>query len=165
METSKLNQLLQVAASVGVIIGLLFVAYEVRQNNTYAKAAAIRSSFSGWEEISISEYETDIADLYVKSIEDPNSLSKADMFKLGAWLTAIMNQYDRAMAMSDLGLGPDQADDLARWSTYYFGSPFAKAWLEENSTWIDPRNVAAIKRGLESNPAANDYWDQIPSDF
>ena len=163
MQTSKLNDWLQIAASTGVIIGLLVVAYEVRQSNLYAAAEAQRSNFAGWEEISISEYETDIGPLYVKSHEDPNSLTTAEMFKLHSWLTATMNQYDRALAMSDLGLSEDEIYDLTRWSKFYFGSPFAKAWLEENATWIDPRNVAAVQRGLESTSDDSSYFEKLRS--
>jgi hypothetical protein len=150
MKTSELNEWLQVVASGGVIIGLLFVAYEVRQGNLYAAAEADRSNFTGWEEISISEYETDIGHLYVKSVEDPQGLTTAEMFKLSAWLTGVMNQYERALRMSDLGLSADQSSDLTRWSNAWFGNRFGRAWLEENKTWIDPRNIAAIERGLES---------------
>ena len=165
MQTSKLNEWLQVAASVGVIIGLLVVAYEVRQSNLYAEAEAARSNFAGWEEISISEYETDIGVIYVKSLEDPNSLSTAEMFKLNAWLTAVMNQYNRALLLSDLGLSADQIDDLTRWSNFYFGSSFSKVWLEENATWIDPRNVAAIERGLKLKSEDANFFEKFRKRF
>ena len=112
MNTERLNEWLQIAASAGVIVGLLLVAYEVRQSNVYASAEAVRSSITGWQDISVSEYETDIATLYVKAFEDPHNLSKAELFKLNAWLTAIVNQYERHLAMHDLGFEGDPTQDL-----------------------------------------------------
>lgn len=163
MQASRINEWLQVVASVGVLIGLLFVAYEVRQSNIYAAAEAERSNLAGWEQISISEYETEIADIYAKSIEDPEGMSTAEMFKLNSWLTAIMNQYERALLMSDMGLGDDQINDLARWAPFFFESDFAKVWLDENKTWIDSRNLAAIQRGLASRTEekAESYFDRF----
>ena len=165
MNTEKLNEWLQIAASAGVIVGLLLVAYEVRQSNVYASAEAVRSSISGWQDISVSEYETDIANVYVKSFEDPGNLTQAELFKLNAWLTAIVNQYERHLAMHDLGFESDPTQDLTNWANAYFGNHFGRAWLEENRNWIDPRNYAAIERGLESTDesVSSSYYERLKS--
>jgi hypothetical protein len=53
------------------VVGLLLVAYELRQNTNFAKAEAERSLISDWADVTRAQFEIDIMDLYVKSIEDP----------------------------------------------------------------------------------------------
>jgi len=48
MQSSKLNSYLQVLASVGVLIGLLVVAYELRQNTAIAAAEHSRELHLAW---------------------------------------------------------------------------------------------------------------------
>jgi len=43
MQNSKVNEWLQIIASLGVILSLLIVAYEIRESNRIATAEAIRS--------------------------------------------------------------------------------------------------------------------------
>ncbi len=165
MQMSKLNEWLQIMASAGVIIGLLLVAYEVHQSNLYAQAEATRSNNTGWEEISLSEFETDIAEIFTKSITDSDSLTMAEIFRLSGYYTLIMNQYQRASSMADFGLSMDATEDLSYWSGHYFGTQFGKVWLDENKSWISPRHIAAIEQGLKlkSGEAKSHYLERIKS--
>ena len=49
MRISKLNNGLQFFASVGVLAGLILVAYEIRQNNELAEADAVHAMLVGWQ--------------------------------------------------------------------------------------------------------------------
>ena len=56
-------------------------------------------------QIAISECETDIANIYNKSIEDPENLTPAEIGKMSAWLTVVMNQYMLTFSMYERILG------------------------------------------------------------
>lgn len=49
MQISKLNDGLQLFASVAVLAGLMLVAYEIRQNNELAEADAVLAMLVGWQ--------------------------------------------------------------------------------------------------------------------
>lgn len=49
MQISRVNEKLQFFAAVGVLAGLILVAYEIRQNNDLAEADAVRAMLAGWQ--------------------------------------------------------------------------------------------------------------------
>ena len=155
MQTSKLNEWLQLLASVSVLAGLLLVAYEIRRNNTLAEAESIRSMLEGWDRVFISQYETDIAELITKSREEPENLTLSEIDRLDGWMSAISNQYlvTFEMAYRDLGYGGagnpfDPAEDLAAAVNGYFGTAFGRAWYEENKFWFNTQMREVLDREL-----------------
>jgi len=155
MQTSKLNDQLQLLASVGVLAGLLLVAYEIRRNNTLAEAESIRTMLEGWDRVFISQYETDISELITKSREEPKNLTTAEIEKLDGWLSAVSNQYLVTFEMSyrDLGYGGvgnpfDPAEDMAAAAENYYGTAFGRSWYEENKFWFTPIMREVVDREL-----------------
>ena len=153
MKSSVLNERLQLFASLSVLIGLLIVAYEVRQNNVIAEAEAVTAMQTGWETIGISEYETDIGELRAKSINDPENLTEPELYKLDGWLSAITVQYDRRLEFEERGLGYGNTDAGYDTATaiegafeHYINNRFGRAWYIENRGWLDP--------------VITDIWDQ-----
>ena len=110
MRKSRWIDGLQFFASLGVLAGLILVAYEIRQNNDLAQADAVRAMLVGWQQIAISEYETDIVSIYIKSIEDPENLTPAEIGKMSAWLTVVVNQYMLTFSMDERDLGSNYGD-------------------------------------------------------
>lgn len=166
MLSSKTHDWMQLVGSAGVLVGLLMVAYEIRQNTKLAEAEANRALYDGWEEMAIAEFETDIMDLYVKSVESPQELSSNEILKLSAWYTASMTQYDRQSEMFDRGLQPrDPTIDLVDNFDFYFGSHFSRAWYSEARVWIEPRLVEIIDREMKARPpkSTTDYVNRIKS--
>ena len=170
MRFSELNERLQLLAAVGVLAGLLMVAYELRQNNTLARADAIRSVSAGWETLSISEFESDIATLRAKSFAEPENLTLAEIHKLSSWLTAVQTQYDRLLEMYDHGLWVDSGDmvddpsfQIADGFEFYLNNPFGRAWYLENRNWMDPKIVEIWDRAMEDSPnnSSSDYSERI----
>ena len=157
MNTSKLNEWLQIAASVGVLIGLLVVAYEIRQNTTVARAEHSRAIYSLWVDLSGVDLDNGVAEAFITAIENPGQLTAADKFKLSSWLTAVVSVFDYTTLESDLGASeiPSTIDeDDAR---YYFASEYARDWFEFSKRWINPANVEVISRAIEEFPIAKTY--------
>ena len=156
MQASKSRDWLQLAGLAGVIAGLLLVAFEMRQTNRFAEAEAIRADYSGWDEILIAGFESDFYDVYAKSFENPESLSFAEIMRMEAWLSAIMQQYDRQVVMHELGLDPtDTVAMMLRGFDFYFGNQFGRTWFSENKDWLRPELVEAIEREIESRPVVS----------
>lgn len=95
-------------ALVAVIGGLVLVAYEIRQASFFAKAATENSIYEGWETLLMSQMDSGINALRVKSMEDPESLSANDLADLGNWLAAVISLYQRNGKMFyEYGLASD----------------------------------------------------------
>jgi hypothetical protein len=163
---------MQLIASVGVLAGLIMVAYEIRQNNDLAEADSVRAMLVGWQQIAISEYETDIVNIHVKSIEDPENLTAAEIGKMSAWLTVVMNQYMLTFSMNERSLGYNYGNmdngpemELVGGFEYYFGSRFGRSWYMENRGWIDSEIIEILDREMEARPVQSSvsYFERIRS--
>ena len=160
MDSTKLSDFLQLLASIGVLVGLLIVAYELRQNKLFAQAEYSQESYDKWMQVASMEMETDIGEIFIRSIEDPVSLSKPDKFKLNAWLTQTITTYDNGDRALELGLATPAAvlpDEDVR---YYFASAYSRQWFEANRYWIRPNIAETISRVIETTPPST-VWDPV----
>ena len=156
MNSSKLNNWVQTLTSAAVIIGLALVVLEIRENNAIAEDEALTEFWTNWIALSTPEYSSDIGSAYIKSINDPESLSDEEMFKLGSWLTAAMSTYGQMFLMQEQGrVSADYRSDLAGDVEYYFGTTFARAWYAENRDWFPPVMTEVIDEQLKDNPDLN----------
>ena len=157
MNTSKLNDRLQIAASIGVLLGLLIVAYEIRQNTSFAEAEYTEATYGHWMQISHMELETDIGEIAIRAVEDPESLTDLDKFKLNAWLVFAISIYDHQDRSRNLGIAPSYARMGQADAHYYFSSQYARDWFEVNRDWMRPTVVETIAHAIESSPVASDW--------
>ena len=157
MNASKLNEWLQIAASLGVLIGLLVVAYEIRQNTTVAQAEHSRAIYSLWVDLSGVELDTGVAEALITAIENQGQLTAADKFKLNSWLTAVVSVYDYTTLESNLGASLIQSTIDEEDARYYFASEYARDWFEFNKRWINPATSEVISRAIEELPTAKTY--------
>ena len=145
---------LDLVALIAVIAGLLLVAYEVRQANVLAKAQAENGIYEGWEVLSMAEIETGIHALYFRSIDDPASLSDAEVLDISSWLTAVISLYSRdGRLFHEYGLSTDPTYYTA--GPGYFDGQIARAWFYDNEPWIrdsTPELADSITRYIESTP-------------
>ena len=170
MRTSRVNDWLQLLASMGVLAGLSLVAYELHQDNVLARAEAVRAVDAGWETISISEYESDIGEIRAKSLAEPENLTLAEIFKLNGYLIAMQTQYDRLLEMDDAGLWIDSGDlvddpayQIADAFNIYLDNRFGRIWYIENRSWMDPVIVEIWDREMQrsANEKSSDLTERI----
>lgn len=163
MRKLALENWIQVLTSIAVVVGLLFVGYELRQNTNFAKAEAERSILSDWADLSRAEFESDIFELYIKSVEEPEKLTSAEVLKMSAWMTATIGEFNLQSSMYTVGLAADPTSDLAGDFQYYLGSRFARAWYAENRHWLTAHLVEIIEREMERNPIESEsmYVERI----
>ena len=164
MNTSKLNNSVQIFTSAAIIIGLALVVLEIRENNAIAEDDALSEFWTNWIALSTPEYSSDIGSAYIKSINDPASLSDEEMFRLGSWLTAVMSTYGQLFLMHQEGrVSDDYRSELADEVEYYFGNNYGRAWYAENKDWLLPEMVEVIDEQLKNNPDLNsaDYFSRM----
>ena len=160
MRGTRINEWLQVLASVGVLVGLLLVAYEIRESNRVATSESVRGIEDCFIIVSVSEYETNISELIVKSVEKPGQLLASEKLRLNAYLSTVIGCYNRWQNMHRLGVsGWDGLDDLRGVAHLYFGSAFGRAWFEENKSWIKPDMVKVIETELATTPVRTELPD------
>jgi len=158
-QKSKWTAWIEPASAVLVLVGLIFVALEIRQNNEHARAESIRDLFQTWDEIFQFEYENDILVLVRKSIEEPENFSKDDFLRLGKYLDLVMNaQLAQAVMQKEAGLVVgDIVAEAPGFARSYLSSEASRIWFRNNADWIrsfSPAFYSALVTEVENSPVA-----------
>lgn len=158
MKLSNVNDYLQFAASVGVMIGLGLVVYEIRENNAIAYQQAVSNNWQNWTELGAAEIESNVSEIIAKSMSNPEEVSLAEMVHLNFWLSAQMTAWEQDLAT--LRLAGDSLsgviEELIDEVPLLFGNRLTRGWYLENKYWLSPEYVQAIDRELESLPLGSD---------
>jgi hypothetical protein len=162
MNLSKLNEWLQLLASIAVLAGIVLVAWELEQNNELAQAESVRALWSENGDVIRFEMEFGIPSLFRRSIEDPHSLTDDEIIQLAKYLQLVMNhQINVAVMEKRYGLAIGDVDleakDLAE---EYFGGELARSWFFANEYWLtlwEPEFIAALKEAIETTPVQSVY--------
>ena len=88
MGLDQIANIAEISAAVLVVASLIYVGYQIKETRKAVRAATAQARTDlGVQLISV-RWTSDIADLLVISVDDPESLTKADRFKLKGFFTA-----------------------------------------------------------------------------
>lgn len=79
MEINRIGSWLQVAANIGILVGLLLVWFEINQNSQLTNSALLDSRFQSSIELSQSTFGENMGAAISKSYTDPASLSDEEI--------------------------------------------------------------------------------------
>ena len=121
---------LALVANVGVILGLVLVIVEVRQNAELTRTQMEQRKNDFLAEIEFSLGSRESAEVWVKAIRTPEILTDAEMKMVEARLLSVMLQWDHLFQMERGGLVTREhvRQHIANSAPYYFGSRFGKRW-------------------------------------
>ena len=94
MNSEKLNSWLALAANLGVLLGIVFLAAEIQQSNRIAKATTeieIRSNYGVMNQALYGD--SGVAALFIKAESESGELTAEEQLRLRAWLTQAINQW------------------------------------------------------------------------
>ena len=161
--TSRLDRWIAIAANLGVLLGLIVLTVEVRQN-----AELTRLSFDIAKNELLANVELSLSDpiqagAWVKSYRAPEEMTEAEMLMVQSKLVALLMQWDYLFQLEAVGLASveDVAAHVRNAAPIYLGSHFGKAWFEaEIEFWQGTRlnEVAGpIVSGLDPEFMARHY--------
>ena len=121
---------LALTANAGVILGLVLVLVEVRQNAELTRTQMEQRKNDFLAEIEFSLANRESAEVWVKAIRTPESLTDAEMKMVEARLLSLMLQWDHLFQMERSGLvtRAHVRQHIANSAPYYFGSRFGRHW-------------------------------------
>ncbi len=159
---AKVQDWINLVAVVGLLIGLVFVAVELRQNNELALSETIRELWYADNELDMFELENGLHELRIKSIEQPLDLSDDEISKLDKYLAmylqhqivvAVMRDSYAQSASTTAVQAADMVGDV-------LAGQFARGWFYANEDWINeyhPELVAEIKKEYARTPVMKNY--------
>jgi hypothetical protein len=141
MNASKLNDWLQMTAAVGVITGLILVAYEIRVSNRIGLDQANSESLSRYNEAIALASTAEAADIFIRSHEG-DVLSRQEMLRLDVMLNAYIGAMYYDWTLSESGtLSYEQgfAKFYAPAFQWYLGSEIGRRkWDTDSGDWETP---------------------------
>lgn len=140
MNVGKLNDWLQLAAGIGVLAGLLLVAYELRQERELVRAQLGSDTISGFQDVMQALREDETAGVYEKMLVDPASLTLREQLVLDSLLSEIIYAYaTRPNYLVVRGVFEDRPDRFAFLaSELILTSAYGRQWWSENRRRFGP---------------------------
>jgi len=128
--SSKLNERLQIAGNVGIIIGLLLVGVQLSQNSALLRTQLLFEESGRLMMLETQYIGENAAEIWAKSIEDPAGLTLAEQRVMEALLWNVAEQWRATRMLADLGLLEDdewrprvEAD-----TEFIYSNPYASTW-------------------------------------
>jgi len=78
----------EILGALAVVVSLLYLAVQIRQNSRIVKGASVQAITQTMQ--SELRWSGDYSESFLRMIEEPDSLSKVEAFKIGEWATAAM---------------------------------------------------------------------------
>lgn len=126
--SEKLNHWLALGANFGVLLALIILVVEVRQDAALTRAGMEQQKNQLLAEIEFSLAKREMAEVWVKAVRTPEALTDAEARMVESHLVALMLQWDQMFQMEDAGLisREDSRQHINNSARFYFGSRFAK---------------------------------------
>ncbi len=157
MNLSELADIADLFAALGVIASLLYVGYQVKETRKAVRAATAQARTDLGVQLISTRFTSDIADLLVKSEDTPQTLTKAEKFKLKSFFTAHVRHSQNLFYQQQEGLLDEYFSyGVARTTAYWVKN---YPWAAEE--WLDAQKIAAPEFVEFINDALENHQDQI----
>lgn len=126
----RTNRWLTLAANLGVLLGLIVLIVEVRQNAALTRSSMDQQKNDFLAEIELNIAKPEISEIWVKTIRTPEALSDTEIQTAGSILVSVMLQWDQMFRMWEAGLISEDRvrQHIRNTAPFYFGTRFAKHW-------------------------------------
>ncbi len=145
MDMDWLNSWITLGANIGILVGLILVGYEIRQNSSLVRAQIVATVFSDEKALAIAQMGEDYPNAFARSVEEPSSVTLEDVVVLQAALEAQFVEFHRNGIMEELGVftGLWRRDvyRLSRPFTTPIGRKYWDYWYDDKIDWM--RDVQA----------------------
>jgi hypothetical protein len=158
MPLSEAADIADVLALFGVIASLIYVGYQIRETRKAVRAATAQARTELGVHLISSRFTSDVAELLVRSLEDADSLTAVDRFRLKSFFSAHVRHSQNLYYQHKQGLLDDHfAYGIARTTAYWIRNyPWAVNEWTEVKKYMPSDFVAYINAELEHHPAKYD---------
>jgi hypothetical protein len=140
MDSEKLNSWFGIISNVGVLVGLVFLAIEVRHASDMGQAQMADAGVAGHNELNLAiASDPQVARMFIVGLYEPDKLSDTEAVQFASYLRASVNQHLRLRRMHQLGF--DSAEDQEferRQMADILSTPGGKVFLDSNREVFPP---------------------------
>ena len=150
MDADRVSKWMSLGASLGVLAGIILLAYEINQATLTTRAEMISSFQDRWVTIDLSWQDREFAATLAKAMEDPEELTVTDMIQLNGFMWSYFDHIGTSRLLWELGVFDDRVntiEEIISDNAYmFFGNKFSQAWLEENRENLNSQTMEIVDR-------------------
>ena len=158
MDNVKVNSWLQTAANIGIVLGLVLVGLQIKQNSELTKIQLLYEESRRIVELETQVVGENAAEVWAKSIEAPESLTLAEVRIMEALLWSFVEQLRGTYNLAQLGLIEEQ-DWRKRVESevdFYLSDPYSRAWWRNYADPEDDNVPAELYTAIQAVVEADD---------
>jgi quercetin dioxygenase-like cupin family protein len=153
IKVERLNHWLTLGANIGVVLGLVILIIEVRQNANLTRAALEAGKNNRLAAIELNISSPAMSAVWIKSLRSPEKMNDVEIRMVEASLVSLMLQWDNMFKMQDSHLVSQAKVEqhIRNSAPFYFGSTFAKHWWQyEKRGWEGTQMFAIANPIIEA---------------
>jgi len=145
MEKDRLSRWLSIGANFAVLIGLIFVALEVRQSRNASIVQAADAVADGFLQLSIPTIsDPAVARLWVDGMENPDQLTDTEAIQFSLKMRILFNQFHRVNRLYQAGLIPE-----SEWAVYAREAVWVMSTPGGQVHWAENEMIPSLRAAIE----------------
>jgi hypothetical protein len=153
MNNGKLSNWLQISANVGIVVGLLLVGVQLKQNSDLLKTQLLYDESRRAVDLETLVVGENGAEVWAKSISDAKNMSLPEQRIMEALLWSYSEQLRSTHMLAELGLLEDEEWKLRVNSeaAFYLANDYGKAWwinYSDGNSSLPDDLIAAVNSRL-----------------
>ena len=150
MKSKQLNDWLQVGASIGVVVGLMLVALELRENSKVAREQGI-SAMSGAYSNFLSRLDDPSArNVLIRAMEETDEFSLEESLHLSSLYLELLNGAEADFVIGESrGLSSDISVTNALSTTIWLSNRHGRAFWKNTRIIYTPEFAALVDSGMD----------------
>ena len=140
MNSEKLNSWFGVVTNVGVLVGLVFLAIEIRHASDIGQAQMADAGVAGHNTLNLAIVsDPQVARMFIVGLYEPEKLSDTEAVQFASFLRAFVNQHLRLRRMHQLGFESAENQEFERRQIAdILSTPGGKLFLDSNQKVFPP---------------------------
>ena len=170
MDYSKLNNWLQVSANIGIVLGLVLVGVQLKQNSDLTKIQLLYEESQRAVDLELQVVGERGAEAWARSITDPENLTLEEIRIMEALLWSFVEVQRGTYRLATLGLIEDEdwQQRVNQEVTFWLADRYALAWWNNysgNSSNVPPILRDAINARIEAIERSTEDYIRGPLDL
>ena len=151
LDSIELTTWLTLAANLAVLIGLILVAIQIKQNTEITRAQVANDWFLADMQLELAMMGENPALAWTKAVYVPDELTQHDAAVLDRYFNYGLVQVQRLQRMSELGLADNRWKDRINYLKWHLGNNVGRRWWAHSKSAFPPEFRATIDDLLESS--------------
>jgi hypothetical protein len=165
MKSDTLANWIQIGANVGILIGLILVAFQISQNSEIAKADMLSRNWELSAQSWLALLGEDGASAWSVAINDPDNITDEELVMVHGYLTFWWDLNSRREYLTKFSLMDDDWLSFAGWQSanIFGGNKVTRAWWSTNVQNPSLRWEIAVheQMGSSSNESNAEFFNAI----